>query len=107
MVAARIPAQRSAEALRVLVDDVVTIDELVASAARHAQYQGVPLELVGPWVDAEDHETRAELIRLMDQAVALARRAAPGVQVRIGTSPGEELPAAADERVDPSPRAAK
>jgi hypothetical protein len=107
VVAARIPAQRRAEALRVLVDDVHQINELVAAAARHAQHLGVPLELVEPRVDAEDHETRASLIRLMDDAVALARRAAPGLHVRIGTLPAEESPAAADELAGASQRSAK
>jgi hypothetical protein len=78
------PAPRPPDVVRVVVDDVPELDDLVRQAARRAQLSDRAVELVEPAVPECDHAARARMIRLMDEALEVAREAAPGVQVRVG-----------------------
>ena len=42
------------------------------------------MELVEPVVAEIDHAARAQMIRRMDEALAVARLAAPGLEIRVG-----------------------
>ena len=53
----------------------------LAEAARRALDSDRAVE---PVVAENDHATRALMIRRMDEALAVARRIAPGVEVRVG-----------------------
>lgn len=79
------PAARPPHAVRVVVDDVPELDDLVRQAARRAQLADCAVELVEPVVPECDHAARARMIRLMDEALEVAREAAPGVLVRVGS----------------------
>lgn len=79
------PARRT-EPVRVVVDDVPELDDLVREAARRALDSDRVVELVEPPVPACDHAARARMIRLMDEALEVARHAAPGVQIRVGAA---------------------
>ena len=81
----RTTAARPTPSVRVVVDDVPELDELVQDAARRALASDRPLELVEPAVPASDHVARARVIRRMDEALDVARRTAPGVPVRVGS----------------------
>ena len=78
------PVPRPPDAVRVVVDDVPEIIGLVREAARRALGAHRPVELVEPPAPEGDHDARARIIRRMDEALEVARRAAPGVQVRVG-----------------------
>lgn len=78
------PAPRSPDPVRVVVEDVPAIEERVKEAARRAQESHTAVELVEPFVAENDHAARARMIRRMDAALAVARRAAPGVEIRVG-----------------------
>ena len=78
------PAPRPPDVVRVVVDDVPEIVDLVREAARRALGSDCAVELVEPAVPEGDHAARARMIRRMDEALEVARRAAPGVQVRVG-----------------------
>lgn len=78
------PAPHRPSCVRVVVDDVPELDDLVREAARRAQLSDRAIELVEPAVPESDHAARARMIRLMDEALEVARREAPGVQVRVG-----------------------
>ena len=78
------PAPRPPTPVRVVVEDVADLDDRVAGAARRARECDRAVELVQPYVAECDHEARAALIRRMDAALAVARRAAPGVEIRVG-----------------------
>ena len=78
------PAARPHDPVRVVVDDVPELDDLVREAARRARDSDRAVELVEPAVPECDHAARARMIRLMDEALEVARREAPGVQVRVG-----------------------
>ncbi len=78
------PAPRPPDPVRVVVEDVPEIQDRVTEAARRARESDRAVELVEPVVAAWDHPARARMIRRMDEAVAVARRAAPGVEVRVG-----------------------
>ena len=78
------PVPRPPDRVRVVVEDVPDLDERVSEAARRARESGRAVELVQTVVAEDDHAGRACLIRRMDGAVATARRAAPGVDVRVG-----------------------
>ena len=78
------PAPRPPDCVRVVVDDVPELDDLVREAARRALHSDRAIELVEPVVPETDHAARARMIRLMDEALEVARREAPGVQVRVG-----------------------
>ncbi len=80
------PAPRPPGAVRVVVDDVPEIADLVEQAARRALGTHRPVELVEPPVPQGDHAARARVIRRMDEALGVARRAAPGVEVRVGAA---------------------
>ncbi len=54
--------------------------EAVSYAAREASYRGVPLELVLPLVAEDD---KARCLARMDEALAVARRAFPRLEVRV------------------------
>ena len=77
-------APRPPDCVRVVVDDVPELDDLVREAARRALHSDRAIELVEPAVPEADHAARARMIRLMDEALEVARREAPGVQVRVG-----------------------
>jgi len=81
---ALIPRQRSGPVVRIIVDNVNELDQVVAAAARYAHHLGVPLELVEPSTASVSHAARAHAIALIDQALLVARRAAPGLDIRIG-----------------------
>lgn len=70
--------------VRVVVEDVPELDERVSEAARRARDLGLAVELVQRGAAEGDHAAQACLIRCMDEALATARRAAPGVEVRVG-----------------------
>lgn len=70
--------------VRVVVEDVPDLDERVSEAACRARDLGLAVELVQRGAAEGDHEAQACLIRCMDEALAVARRAAPGVDVRVG-----------------------
>ena len=67
-----------------MVEDVPDLEARVRDAARRAQRSDRAVELVEPVVAEDDHATRALMIRRMDEALAVARRAAPGVAIRVG-----------------------
>ena len=75
---------RQPHAVRVVVDDVPELDDLVEEAALRALESDRVLELVEGAVPESDHAARARLIRCMDEALGVARRTAPGVLVRVG-----------------------
>ena len=75
---------RPFDSVRVVVEDVPELDDLVQEAAHRALESGRPLELVEAAVPLRDHAGRARVIRCMDEALDVARRAAPGVPVRVG-----------------------
>lgn len=77
---------RQPHVVRVVVDDVPELDDLVEEAARRALESDRALELVEAAVPASDHAARARLIRCMDEALDVARRTAPGVSVRVGAA---------------------
>ena len=79
------PAPRPHDAVRVVVDDVPEIADVVREAARRARGTDRPVELVEPPAPEGDHDARARIIRRMDEALEVARSAAPGVQVRVGS----------------------
>jgi hypothetical protein len=79
------PAARRPDSVRVVVDDVPELDDLVREAARRALSSDRAVELVEPAVPECDHAARARMIRLMDEALEVARTAAPGVQIRVGS----------------------
>ena len=79
------PARRT-DPVRVVVDDVPELDDLVREAARRALDSDRVVELVEPAVPECDHAARARMCRLMDEALEVARHAAPGVQVRVGAA---------------------
>jgi hypothetical protein len=79
--AARIPTQRQGPVVRIQVDDVDDLDQVAALPARYAQHLGVPLELAEPSLEPADHVARALAIALIDQALVLAWRAAPGLGI--------------------------
>lgn len=90
------PPPPSPATVRVVVEDVGDLEERVSAAARRARDCHRAVELVEPFVAACDHAGRAGLIRRMDVALAVARRAAPGVEVRVGGA--TELPRPRDPR---------
>ncbi len=78
------PAPRPFGSVRVVVEDVPELDELVREAAHRALESDRALELVEAAVPPRDHAARARVIRCMDEALDVARRTAPGVRVRVG-----------------------
>lgn len=78
------PAPSPPDPVRVVVEDVPDLEDRVRDAARRAQESDRAVELVEPVVADSDHEARALMIRRMDEALAVARRAAPGVEIRVG-----------------------
>jgi hypothetical protein len=84
MYPARAPRPPSPEPVQVVVEDVDDLEERVSDAARRAWACHRAVELVEPFVEECDHAARADLIRRMDTALAVARRSAPGVEVRVG-----------------------
>ena len=78
------PAHRPPDAVRVVVEDVPDLDDRVRSAARRAHASERALELVEPSIALGDHAARARMIRHMDEALEVARQAAPGVEIRVG-----------------------
>lgn len=78
------PVPRPPDAVRIVVEDAPDLDERVWAAARRARETHGCVELVEPVVAEDDHAARARMIRRMDEALALARRAAPGVDIRVG-----------------------
>lgn len=78
------PVPRPPDTVRVVVEDVPDIEERVRTAARRAREVHRSLELVQRGVARDDHAARACLIRRMDEALAVARQAAPGLDIRVG-----------------------
>lgn len=78
------PVPRPPDTVRVVVEDVPDLEERVRTAARRARETDRSVELVQAGVDTDDHAARARLIRCMDEALATARRAAPGLDIRVG-----------------------
>lgn len=72
------------DVVRVAVGDDPELEDRIREAACRAQKSHGVLELVEPAVPEDDHAARARAIRCMDEALAVARRAAPGVPVRVG-----------------------
>ena len=73
------------DSVRVVVEDVPELDDMVREAAHRALESDRALELVGSAVPPRDHAARARVIRCMDEALDVARRTAPGVRVRVGS----------------------
>lgn len=73
------------ELVGVLVDDTDACPARIILAAREAVRQEVPLELIEPSTPGEPapREQRALHLERLDNALAIARQAAPGVDVRI------------------------
>ena len=92
MCPARAPRPPSPEPVQVVVEDVHDLEERVSEAARRAWARHRAVELVEPFVEECDHAARADLIRRMDAALDVARRAAPGVEVRVGPHVGVPRP---------------
>jgi len=67
-----------------VVEDVPEIEDRVREAARRAHESDRAMELVEPVVAEIDHAARAQMIRRMDEALAVARLAAPGLEIRVG-----------------------
>ncbi|MCY7399853.1 MAG: hypothetical protein LH477_02625 [Nocardioides sp.] len=78
------PAPRPPDPVRVVVEDVPEIEDRVREAARRAHESDRAMELVEPVVAETDHAARAQMIRHMDEALAVARLAAPGLEIRVG-----------------------
>ena len=78
------PAPRPPDPVRVLVEDVPDLAERVRVAARQARASARAFELVETAVPECDHAERARVIRRMDEALDVARRAAPGLEIRVG-----------------------
>ena len=78
------PAPRPPDPVRVVVEDVPEIEDRVRAAVLRAHESDRAVELVEPVVAERDHAARAQMIRRMDEALALARRAGPGVEIRVG-----------------------
>lgn len=78
------PAPRPPDPVRVLVEDVPDLAERVRAAARRARASARAVELVEPFVPPCDHAARAGVIRRMDEALDVARRTAPGLEIRVG-----------------------
>lgn len=78
------PRPPSSAPVRVVVEDAHDLEERISEAAQRALARHRAVELVEPYVEECDHAARAELIRRMDAALAVARRAAPGVEIRVG-----------------------
>ncbi len=90
------PPPHTPAPVRVVVEDVTDLEERVGDAARRARARHRAVELVEPFVAECDHAARAQLIRRMDAALEVARRAAPGVEIRVGGA--IELPRPRDPR---------
>ena len=67
-----------------MVEDVPELEGRVRDAARRAHESDRAVELVEPFVAGSDHAAKARMIRRMDEALTFARRAAPGVEIRVG-----------------------
>jgi len=78
------PVPRPPDTVRVVVEDVPDIEERVHRAARRAHETHRAVELVPARVVEGDHAARARMSRCMDEALAAARRASPGVDIRVG-----------------------
>lgn len=78
------PRPPSPTPVRVVIEDVPDLEERVRDAAQRARACHRAVELVEPFVAECDHAARAGLIRRMDAALDVARRSAPGVEVRVG-----------------------
>lgn len=92
MCPARAPRPASPATVQVVVDDVHGLEERVGEAAQRARACHRAVELVEPYVEECDHAARAELSRRMDTALTVARRAAPGVEIRVGAHVGVPRP---------------
>ena len=78
------PGPRRPGPVRVVVEDVPDLEDRVQEAARRARDSARPVELVEAGVAEGEHAARARICRRMDEALEVARSAAPGVQVRVG-----------------------
>ncbi len=78
------PGPSPPDPVRVVIEDVPDLEDRVRDAARRAHDSDRAVELVEPVVAESDHAARALMIRHMDEALAVARRAAPGVEIRVG-----------------------
>ena len=78
------PGPSPPDPVRVVIEDVPDLEDRVRDAARRAHDSDRAVELVEPVVAESDHAARALMIRRMDEALAVARRAAPGVEIRVG-----------------------
>ena len=89
---ARAPRPPSPAPVQVVVEAVPDLEERVSEAAQRARAGHRAVELVEPYVEECDHAARAELSRRMDIALAVARRVAPGVEIRVGAHVGVPRP---------------
>lgn len=80
----RAPAVQPPHVVRVVVEDVPGLADRVREAARRAREHDCAVELVDPGVAENDHAAKARMLRLMDEAVEVARLSEPGVQIRLG-----------------------
>ena len=78
------PAVRPGGVVRVVVEDVPELAERVREAARRAREHECAVELVDPGAAENDHAAKARMLRLLDEALEVARLSEPGVQVRVG-----------------------
>jgi hypothetical protein len=86
------PRPPSPATVQVVVEDVRDLEERVSEAAQRALACHRAVELLEPYVEECDHAARAELSRRMDIALAVARRVAPGVEIRVGAHVGVPRP---------------
>ncbi len=82
------PAPRPPDTVRVVVEDVPGFEDRVRQAAQRAYASDLAVELVEPFVAAGDHAARARMIRHLDEALDVARDAAPGIEIRMGVPDG-------------------
>ena len=72
------------DAVRVVVQDVPELADRVREATRRARKHDCAVELVDPGVAEDDHAGKARMLRLLDEALEVARLCEPGVTVRVG-----------------------
>jgi hypothetical protein len=72
------------DVVRVVVEDVPELADRVRDAARRAREHDCAVELVDPGAAEDDHAGKARMLRLLDEALEVARLSEPGVTIRVG-----------------------